>query len=751
MRHYISIFFFLLGITNHAQVKDSNFLQNQKKKQVLAITGWEEQIISAKKRGDVYSEMMILPELFKHKIRDFGDNTGAYKDIMCLKKLIEANPNSPAIKQVLPDFNMTMGMLLRDQYRYDESLVYFLEAVWLAKRDSIFDIYRDTSNHVGEILSLQGKNKDALDQFSKIELEGLPFEGDNKEYLARIYQFKAEHFFRNNQMDSTLYYAKKSLYDLAPLNMKSDRYALIADVYLNVYKEIDSVIYYANKSLDAALDMGAEREEITAHNILRKAYQKNGNFKEANYHFEKFYGLQQKQRSFRNALLIGNLNLQNEREEASLQQVLALERFSNQRLMIWIASIASLLLTVGFFYINNRLKIINKQNKIIELEKLRAEQSEKYKEQFLSNMSHEIRTPMHAISGMLNSLRRQPHPNSQNDFLDAMKISADNLLVLLNDVLDMSKIESGNLEIVKINMNAIEIVQQVVNIYHNKAEEKGLELKMNIAEDFPKTIIGDPGRLNQILMNLVSNAIKFTENGYVEINLSHSQDNIKFVIKDTGIGISSSQKETVFESFKQGDNISKGFYGGTGLGLTITKQLIELQEGNICVLNEEDEGSVFYFELPLIVSEQTEEIQTFLDESHLKVIGNELKGLRVLVAEDNEFNTMVIKDDLSWYIPDVKITFVENGKLAVETYNNFDFDIILMDVQMPELNGYEATKRIREIENKNKITRPIPIVAMTASLLKNQIDKCYDAGMAAYIPKPYKPEDLINTIKSVTQ
>jgi CheY-like chemotaxis protein len=366
-------------------------------------------------------------------------------------------------------------------------------------------------------------------------------------------------------------------------------------------------------------------------------------------------------------------------------------------------------------------------------------------------MSHEIRTPMHAISGMLNSLRRQPHPNSQNDFLDAMKISADNLLVLLNDVLDMSKIESGNLEIVKINMNAIEIVEQVVNIYHNKAEEKGLELKMNIAEDFPKTIIGDPGRLNQILMNLVSNAIKFTENGYVEINLSHSQDNIKFVIKDTGIGISSSQKETVFESFKQGDNISKGFYGGTGLGLTITKQLIELQEGNICVLNEEDEGSVFYFELPLIVSEQTEEIQTFLDESHLKVIGNELKGLRVLVAEDNEFNTMVIKDDLSWYIPDVKITFVENGKLAVETYNNFDFDIILMDVQMPELNGYEATKRIREIENKNKITRPIPIVAMTASLLKNQIDKCYDAGMAAYIPKPYKPEDLINTIKSVTQ
>lgn len=746
MKHFLLIIFFLLGITNHAQVKDSTFLQKQKNEQVLTIAKWEEQIVSAKKRGDVNTEMIILLEVLKHKIRDFGDNTGAYKDIMYLKKLIDENPNSAAIKHILSDFNMNMGMLLRDQYRYDESLVYFLEAEKLAERDSIFDIYRDVSNHVGEILSLQGKNKEALDQFRKIELKGLPFEGDNIEYLARIYQFKAEHFFRNNQMDSTLYYAKKSLYDLAPMNMKSNRYALIADVYLNVYKEIDSVIYYANKSLDAALDIGAEREEITAHNILSRAYQKNGNYKEANYHFEKFYALQQKQRSFRNALLIGNLNLQNEREEANLQQVLASERFSNQRLIIWIVSIALLLLTVGVFYTNNRLKIINKQNKIIEQEKLRAEQSEKHKEQFLSNMSHDIRMPMHAISGMLNSLRRQPHPKSQNDFLDAMKISSDNLLVLLNDVLDMSKIESGILDIEQINMNVIEIVQQVVSIYHHKAEENGLLLKINIVKDFPKTIIGDPWRLNQILMNLVNNAIKFTKKGYVEINLSHSQDKIMFAIIDTGMGISDNQKEAVFESFKQGDNISKEFYGGTGLGLTITKKLIELQGGKIWLESEENKGSIFYFELPLVISEQTEDVQILKDESQLKAIGNELKGLNVLIAEDDKFNIMVVKDDLTWYIPEIDITVVENGLLAIEYYKKKKFDVILMDVQMPVMNGYETAKKIREIENNINRIKPIPIVAMTASLLKNQIDKCYNAGMDSFIPKPYKPEQLIETL-----
>lgn len=728
---------------------DSIRINQIKKEKLYQIEQWENQIESARKNGDLSTEMNVMMELISVELNDFADYSSAYEDMRYLEKLVANNPNEPAIIQIEAQLNVFLGWILNDQDNLEEALYHYEKALMLAKKYNKTEFYKKVSCDRAQLLARIGRREEGVNYLRKLEKEAIL--SKDSIFRNRFYEVMATFYFNEKKIDSSLFYSKKSIDDFSPSNQRVFRLILVGRCFFILEKEMDSVIYYGEKGLKIALESGLEKEQKYAYDLLRETYHKLGNDKKAYYYFEKFYQLEQKQKSFGNALRIGKINLQSERQEASIRQALASQKLSNQRLIIWIVSITLLLLAIGLFYIFNRLRLIQSQNKIIAQEKLRAEQSERYKEQFLANMSHEIRTPMHAISGMLNSLRRQPHPESQNDFLNAMKISADNLLVLLNDVLDMSKIESGNLDIEQVNMSAKVSLEQVVAVCKYKAEEKGLELKMNISPDFPDTIIGDPDRLHQILMNLLSNAIKFTEKGYVEINLSQKDDNLRFTIKDTGIGISSNQKELIFDSFKQGKSKSKGKFGGTGLGLTISKQLIELQGGKMWVESEEDKGSIFYVELPLIVGEKTEATEKLVGVPELKSLGNALKGLRVLVAEDNEFNVMVIKDDLTWYIPEVKMTFAENGKLAFETFKKFDFDIILMDVQMPEVDGYKATRKIRKFEKDNNIIKPIAIVAMTASLLKNQIDKCYKAGMDAYIPKPYKAEELINTLIKVTQ
>lgn len=362
--------YLISGNQNTAQTTYQDSIKNA---QELRILNWEKQLESARKRNDLFTEIVILPNLIREKIVSFGDNSAAYELAIQLENLIKENPNQRAVKLVEADFNMLFGMLLRDQLKYRESLRYFEKAMAISKRDSLFDIYRDCSNHVGEIYSLLNENKKALDHFNKLEKEGLPFEGDNMEFLTRVYQFKAEHYFRNNNLDSTLYYAKKSLYDNAATNMLSNRYFLIASSYLETNKDLDSVIFYANKSLELAKFTGADREEIYAHYLLKEAYSKKGDFDKAFYHFQKFYDFEQKQRSFENALQIGNVNIELEKQAAQLQQSLADERLSNQRTVIWMVSIGLLIVILGVFYILNRLKLIRRQNKVIAFEKEKSE------------------------------------------------------------------------------------------------------------------------------------------------------------------------------------------------------------------------------------------------------------------------------------------------------------------------------------------------------------------------------------------
>lgn len=511
------------------------------------------------------------------------------------------------------------------------------------------------------------------------------------------------------------------------------------------------------ESLDLARQVGSPSSIRNGASELHYLYKKQGRYREALEMLEEYQDVNEMLLSEENqrAVIRQEYQFQYDQQaladslakaEESLQVELAyqteLRKKDQLRNGLLMLSALVLLVSLGLWSRNRYIKASNEK---LAIAKDRAERSEQFKEQFLANMSHEIRTPMHAISGMLKILRRRKHPANQEPYLQAMQTSADNLVVLLNDVLDMSKIEAGQLEVEQLAMNPREVLNNVLQILKFKAEEKGLRLQQEVDTDLPELIIGDPTRLSQILTNLLSNAIKFTDNGYVKVALAASGENYEIRVQDTGIGIAADQLDNVFGEFVQATSNTTRLYGGTGLGLSITKHLVELQSGRISVESEEGVGSTFLVRLPLQVATEAAN-QTLVSDEQLKEMAGALKGIRILLAEDNEFNQMIARDDLLYYIEDVQITTVETGTQAVAQFQTETHDLILMDVQMPEMNGQEATTRIRQLEAETKAERSIPIIAMTASLLKAEIKTSLASGMDSYIPKPYQPAELIGEI-----
>ncbi len=375
----------------------------------------------------------------------------------------------------------------------------------------------------------------------------------------------------------------------------------------------------------------------------------------------------------------------------------------------------------------------------------KAERAEKSQEQFLANMSHEIRTPLNGIIGMANLLQKTTLNEEQRDFVNIIKYSSDNLLVLINDILDFSKIKAGKLNIELIEFNIWDVVQKAVSALQQKAKEKDLGLLIYFHDDVPRLIRGDPYRLNQILSNLLSNAIKFTSKGYVRIEISCKQVvdgwcTMKFRIKDTGIGIATDKLALIFESFSQASEDVTRKFGGTGLGLTITKQLVELQGGNIRVESEEGTGTTVTFEVPYEIVEQPLSLPK-AEEGQSTIEHVTFTDKTVLVVEDNEINRKVISYNLE--PAGIKITMANDGKEAVRILERGEqFNLIIMDLQMPVMNGFQATVYIRQ-----KLKLNIPIIAMTASALKNEEVKCLQLGMDEYLTKPFAPEELFKILE----
>jgi len=388
------------------------------------------------------------------------------------------------------------------------------------------------------------------------------------------------------------------------------------------------------------------------------------------------------------------------------------------------------------------------EHELVEAKKL-AEESGKIKEQFLANMSHEIRTPLNAIIGFSNLLLGNQNNFTEEDLssIRAIHRASDHLLGIINDILDVSKIQSGKLAFEEMEFSPRDLVAGVLDLFKLKAKQKGIELLFKIDECVPAYLIGDSVRLNQILVNLTGNAVKFTDKGFVKIfvdviSSSSEAISLRFTVEDSGIGIASNKFDSIFESFTQASNDTTRVYGGTGLGLTIVKKLVELQKGEISVSSQLNEGAVFKVILPFKKGEKNvakRDASTYVQPDDYP------KNLKVLMAEDNELNQLLSKSmfaRLGW-----ELDIAENGKVAWEKVQRTEYDVILMDVQMPEMDGYQTTQKIRE-----ELPRPlseIPIIAITAHSLPSELKKCIDAGMNGYVSKPFKINELTAKITAL--
>jgi signal transduction histidine kinase/CheY-like chemotaxis protein/HPt (histidine-containing phosphotransfer) domain-containing protein len=387
---------------------------------------------------------------------------------------------------------------------------------------------------------------------------------------------------------------------------------------------------------------------------------------------------------------------------------------------------------------------IRKQKDEAETQRAKAEKSEQFKQQFLANMSHEIRTPMNAVMGMTNLVLDTPLAEKQRFYMEGIKKSSDNLLHIINDILDLSKIEAGKMELEHIDFSIPDLVDQVKQILRHRADEKGLELIIQINSDVPGVVMGDPIRLSQVLINLGGNALKFTEKGSVSIEVSKEKKVIRFAVIDTGIGIPEDKLQTVFESFSQANASDTRKYGGTGLGLSISRQLVGMMGGNIAIESKEGYGTTFSFLVKFEDgSAERLEQRMALEQS---VDGSILDGLKILITDDNEYNRIVARDTLKSKA-NVEIFEATNGQEAIDLVGKIQFDVILMDVQMPLMNGFEATRYIRN--NFESPAKDTPIIALTASVLRTDLDKCKQAGMDSYIPKPFNMQQLITGIAQV--
>jgi PAS domain S-box-containing protein len=368
-----------------------------------------------------------------------------------------------------------------------------------------------------------------------------------------------------------------------------------------------------------------------------------------------------------------------------------------------------------------------------------AEDAVKSKQQFLSNMSHEIRTPMNAIIGFTKVVLKTNLTAKQKEYLNAIKLSGDALIVLINDILDLAKVDAGKMTFEQTPFRIRSSISSMLHLFEAKIQEKNLTLVKKYDDRIPEVLIGDPVRLHQIILNLVSNAIKFTSQGSIIINVGLLNEDdktatVEFSVKDTGIGIAPNKIEKIFENFQQASSGTSRLYGGTGLGLAIVKQLVEAQAGTIHVESVFHQGSAFRFALTF----QKTNAKTIFENDWVQ-LDSSFNHIKVLVVEDIPLNQLLMKtllDDFGF-----ERDIAGNGKIALEKLKTKSYDIILMDLQMPEMNGFETTEYIR-----NKLNSKVPIIALTADVTTVDLAKCKSAGMNDYIAKPVDERLLYNKI-----
>lgn len=526
------------------------------------------------------------------------------------------------------------------------------------------------------------------------------------------------------------------------------------------FNSIDHLLLSTIEKLESSNN---KNDLIFFHESLIELYKQRGDYNRAFYCNNNLIALKDTVAKINRSIALSQLSYQYELEEKQKELILLElkstaneEKINIQRqriIMIIILVVLLMIIGVGVWsriYTVKKLRVkVENTNKLLNKEKHRAEQGEQFKERFLANLSHEIRTPMNAIMGITNLLIKNKHYKEQKEYLNAISISSRHLLILINDILDLSKLEAGMFEIEKSMFSILDCFKQIEEELGEVSREKGLQLIFDEPVNVPDRVLGDQHMLYQILSYLIRNAIEFTAEGKIEVDVvpvtTETTEHtflLQFVVKDTGVGIRKDIREKIFSEFIGDLDFDKRYIDQSGLGLLITRQMIQLQGGNIRVETQEGKGSSFIFEIPYErnpVNEITEE--NILSES---VNVKDLDGINILLVEDNEFNVIVATDELEAAIENVNIQVAENGRIALQLVQKISFDIILMDIQMPVLNGFDAAIAIRKLKGQKG---KIPIIAMTANNTKAELEKCYSAGMNDYISKPFETEMLISKIR----
>jgi signal transduction histidine kinase/CheY-like chemotaxis protein len=663
----------------------------------LALTGYSEALQFYKNMQDTCGQLNCLHDI-SNIYKKLSDIPSALRYILDALKL---NTEAGDSEGIAHSFN-EIGKLYIYLKEYDNAVDYFKKSL------KIFEGLRNKKEMVNSY-SLLGNAYNWLDDEDKAlyyllravnSLEQL----ESVEARAKTLGSLAILYTKTKDYDKSLQNFKKAL-EIAEDGNVTHVIAQLKKSLGNLYIELtqyDKAIEMLHQALQIATGSPLEAQLLKIHQFLAIAYEKIGDPSSALEHFQKFYELDKQVTS----------------DEINLK--------------------------TKALHIKYDLEELQKQKDIAEL-------SDKLKEQFLANVSHEIRTPMNGVLGMAHLLSKTHPTQEQLEYIDAIKISANNLMVIINDILDFSKINAGKIEFSDNEFDLRELVKGILQILRVKAEEKRIQLGCTFDYHIQDMLSGDPIRLNQILTNLMANAVKFTEKGKVNLDIkllevNDSQCKIRLKVTDTGIGIPENKLLSIFDSFEQVEN-NKRRYEGTGLGLTIVKQLVELQGGKISVKSRVNEGSEFIVEMTFRLSKnRTKPVVEIVQETQTKY---DFSKVRVLIVEDNHVNQLLVKNMLKNF-GFVHYASAENGRTALEKLRTETYDIILMDIQMPEMDGYEITREIRT--RLQKEIRNVPIIALTADASEKEKTKAKESGMNDYVVKPYTSEELFaSLIKFIPQ